>query len=451
MSPYENLTECRYITDKPSALIHQIINNNFMNNTISDYPLIIVGAGAAGLGASEFATEQQIEHIVLEASHRIGGRGLTEKLAGDIPIDLGCHWMHCARFNPYVKWADKLGFYYEKNLISDRDTMFFDGKWLNHNDILEYDTYTEQCAKSISSAYEKNKVTSIFDAVNSASKWTQNYFYCLSLGHSNDVDSVSVQDVMEFEETYQDYPVREGFGDLIAAQGKDRPVQLNTEVQKIDWTGNPIKITTNKGMITTDKILLTVSTGVLAADAIEFKPALPENKLEAIHNLQMGNSNYLFFHMDEHAIGDDIGESIHYQKDDVSLNIRIKPFGTPCIFTSTAGRFAWWLEKQGPTAAKDFFTAVLCDVFGAGIKNHLNEFKSSAWGFDPWIRGAYASQQPGYQDLRPVLAEPLNETLFFAGEATSSNFMNTAHGAYLSGKQAIGLAFPTNIKIKREN
>ena len=422
-----------------------------MNNTTSDYPLVIIGAGAAGLGASELAAEQQIEHVILEASHRIGGRGLTEKLAGDIPIDLGCHWMHCARLNPYVKWADKLGFHYEKNLISDRDAMFFDGNWLNHSDILEYEAYTEQCSKNIKITYEKNKTISIFDAVDSDSKWAQNYFYWLSLVHSNDVDTVSVQDVMEFEETYQDYPVREGFGDLIAAQGKGRPVQLNTEVQKIDWTSNPIKITTNKGIITTDKILLTVSTGVLAADAIEFKPALPANKLEAVHNLQMGNSNYLFFHMNEHAIGEDLGESIHYQKDDISLNIRIKPFGTPCIFTSTAGRFAWWLEKQGPEAAKDFFTTVLGEVFGAEFKRHLNEFKSSAWGFDPWIRGAYASHQPGYKDLRPVLAEPLNDALFFAGEATSNNFMNTAHGAYLSGKQAIRSAFPITIDIKSKN
>ncbi len=40
----------------------------------SYYPLVIIGAGAAGLGASEKASAAGIEHVVLEASHRTGGR-----------------------------------------------------------------------------------------------------------------------------------------------------------------------------------------------------------------------------------------------------------------------------------------------------------------------------------------------------------------------------------------
>ena len=48
----------------------------------SDYPLVIIGAGAAGLGASEQASALGVEHLVLEASHRTGGRGLTEYLEG---------------------------------------------------------------------------------------------------------------------------------------------------------------------------------------------------------------------------------------------------------------------------------------------------------------------------------------------------------------------------------
>ena len=408
-----------------------------MNSKNADYPLIIIGAGAAGLGASEQATSQGIHHIILEASHRIGGRGLTEQLAGNIPVDLGCHWMHSARLNPYVNWADTLGFHYEKNLISDKDAMYFNGHWLRATDTAEYEAYTEECAQNIHKAYNKDKSTAIVDAINVDSKWAQNFSYWQSLIHSNDIDEVSIQDVVEFEETYQDYPVKEGFGTLIATQGKNCPVQLNTEVLEINWTKNPVKVVTNKGDITAGKVIITVSTGVLAANTITFYPTLPAHKQEAINNLTMGNSNYLFFHIDNDAIDDDIGEDIHYEKDDLSFNIRIKPFGTPCIFTSTAGRFAWWLEKQGPEASKDLFITALTDVFGSNIKYHLHEFKSSAWGFDPWIRGAYASQKPGYKDLRPILAESLNGALYFAGEATSSNFLNTAHGAYISGKQAV--------------
>ncbi len=40
---------------------------NTMNNSISDYTLVIIGAGAAGLGASEHATSLGIENVVVEA------------------------------------------------------------------------------------------------------------------------------------------------------------------------------------------------------------------------------------------------------------------------------------------------------------------------------------------------------------------------------------------------
>jgi monoamine oxidase len=37
-----------------------------------------------------------------------------------------------------------------------------------------------------------------------------------------------------------------------------------------------------------------------------------------------------------------------------------------------------------------------------------------------------------------VLAAPVDGRLFFAGEATSSNFFSTAHGARDSGERAAG-------------
>jgi monoamine oxidase len=77
------------------------------------------------------------------------------------------------------------------------------------------------------------------------------------------------------------------------------------------------------------------------------------------------------------------------------------------------------------------------DIFGGDIRKGLRQFKVSAWGSDPWIRGAYSSQKPGYTGMRKVLASPHNESLYFAGEATSEDFFNTAHGAYLSGKRAV--------------
>ncbi len=40
---------------------------------------------------------------------------------------------------------------------------------------------------------------------------------------------------------------------------------------------------------------------------------------------------------------------------------------------------------------------------------------------------------PGHSGDRATLAAPVEDRLFFAGEATSPNFFSTAHGAFGSG------------------
>ena len=408
-----------------------------MKSRTSDYPLIIIGAGAAGLGASSFASGQGIEHIVLEASHRTGGRGLTELLEGSIPVDLGCHWMHCASINPYVGWADHFGFSYETR--SAPYAMHFNGNWLSTQQQQEYETFCTDNDIAIRQAYRDKPESSALETItDQESPWTAYYCYWMSLMHSNDVDQVGIVDVIDFRETGEDWPLKQGYGALIARQGEAAPVRLNNQVLSIAWGSSPVRVTTNHGVLTADRVVVTVSTGVLGASAIEFVPQLPQARVDAIHALPLGNSNYQFFSFDEDTFDHDVPQNIHYHDGEVSMALRVRPFGMPFLFTSTGGRFAWWLEKQGPAASEDFLIEALIRIFGSGIKSGLREFKVSAWGYDPWIRGAYSSTVPGHLNVRQTLAEPLDEKLFFAGEATSLDFLNTAHGAWLSGQRAVG-------------
>ena len=55
------------------------------------------------------------------------------------------------------------------------------------------------------------------------------------------------------------------------------------------------------------------------------------------------------------------------------------------------------------------------------------------WGADPFSRGSYSYALPGKADCRAALAAPIENRLFFAGEACSVNFYSTAHGAYFTG------------------
>jgi monoamine oxidase len=59
------------------------------------------------------------------------------------------------------------------------------------------------------------------------------------------------------------------------------------------------------------------------------------------------------------------------------------------------------------------------------------------WSRDPFARGAYSYVAVGGGDARAGLAAPLDDTLFFAGEATSSDGQGgTVNGALETGERA---------------
>jgi monoamine oxidase len=62
--------------------------------------------------------------------------------------------------------------------------------------------------------------------------------------------------------------------------------------------------------------------------------------------------------------------------------------------------------------------------------------RTHRWGADPFARGSYSYALPGKADGRAVLAAPIDDRIFFAGEACSPNDFSTAHGAYQSGLAA---------------
>ena len=55
--------------------------------------VLIIGAGAAGLGAASEAIKQGLTVKVIEARDRLGGRVNTENL-GSHWVDMGASWIH---------------------------------------------------------------------------------------------------------------------------------------------------------------------------------------------------------------------------------------------------------------------------------------------------------------------------------------------------------------------
>jgi monoamine oxidase len=114
----------------------------------------------------------------------------------------------------------------------------------------------------------------------------------------------------------------------------------------------------------------------------------------------------------------------------------IRPFGRPQIEAYFGGDLAAELEKGGEAAFFDFAAGELAETFGKDFASRIGPIGMHPWKADPYARGSYSYALPGRADCRAKLAEPVDDRLFFAGEACSRNDFSTAHGAYLTGLDA---------------
>lgn len=400
----------------------------------SEVDLVIVGAGSAGLSAAKAATENGLSFVVLEASHRIGGRAYTEEIAPGMPFDLGCHWMHSASLNPFVAIADRLGFHYRRD-AGWYSRIFADTDWVSEETRREILARGEANEAALAAAAARGEDRAVADVVDLDGRWAALQAYWFTLGTSHDMDEVSTIDAVAYNDTEENWPLREGYGALIARWAADVPVTLNAAVHRIRWSRAGVEAETAKGTVRGRRLLITVSTNVLANDRIVFDPPLPAWKRAAVEALPLGVHNRIGIALACDPFGPEAPRSVTVmQGDEVPMSILLRPFGFDYVVGVTGGRFGAWLERAGQAASVDYLTERLVKAFGAKIRDALLPRSIvTAWRGDSWTLGSYSAATPGNGHQRGELARPVDDILFFAGEAASPDFFATCHGAYLSG------------------
>lgn len=399
--------------------------------------IVIVGAGAAGLTAARELQRLEQDFLLLEASHRIGGRAYTEVLAPNIPFDLGAHWIMEPSKNPLMRLAeldqlrlDKDGKHYTAGRY------FEDGEWLPKDSDRELGAYWDNQFEAMAQAIKGHQDTSVLDAIDNDDRWAK-YFHALyAKDITRDVDQASVKDALAFVHEEDDLAVAGGLGTLMVRYSEGVPVVLNSAVRSVDYTGSLLKLDTAKGRIHADKVILTVSNGVLSSHGIEFKPTLPDWKLDAIEGLPLGSHTRVALMFDKSVLRELPAYFTVNTFDDGPIHFRNQPFGHDYIEIVTGGRIAEWMEKSGERATVEFVLAKLRDVLGRKAVPYPMHHIVSAWNEDSWVKGAYSCAQPGAADQRLILAQPIDDRIYFAGEATSSSAYASVHGACISGRDA---------------
>jgi monoamine oxidase len=411
----------------------------------SEVDVAVVGAGAAGIGAARRLGEAAtVSAVVLEARERVGGRVHTVAPAG-FPLDRGAEWLHSADRNPLSPIARRLGFSVHQRppewttrLRRSGETTEAEADWIAAREVQ---------ARARRKAATEPADRPLASLLVSGGRWNALLDATSSWGNGAELDRVSVKDYVRYEDSGVNWRLREGYGRLFETLAEGQPVALGTGVRRIDHRGRAIKLETTRGTVAAARVIVTVPTSILAAEALRFDPPLPD-KAAAASGLPLGVDDKLFISLAGRLPGIDhdaylVGSTTSRE----TMSYQVRPFDRPAIYCFFGGRWATALEREGEAAMFSFAAGELARLFGNDIRRQLAPLASTAWLADPWARGSYSYALPGHADDRKMLAAPVDQRLFFAGEACSPNFFSTAHGAYLTGVAAAEAALASLRKV----
>ena len=403
-----------------------------MTQTRADVDIVVIGAGAAGLAAGAALHRADASFVVIEARDRLGGRGWTLQ-AGGHAIDMGCGWLHSAEDNPFADVAARAG------VELDRSTAPWQKPaWTDNFPLDEQRSYREAWAafydrleKGVAARADRPAS----DFLQPGCRWNGMIDAGSTFINGVELSGLSTVDYDRYVDTGVNWRAPVGFGALIATLGANLAVKTGCAATLIDHAGTTTRVHTTQGAINARALIVTLPTNLIADGSLRFSPDLPD-KIEAAANLPLGLADKLFLAV-EGADDLPVDGRLYGARDRVDIaSYHLRPFGRPLIECYFGGAFARELEKAGEAAFADYAIGQLVGALGAGFRKRLTPLACSRWGLDPFARGSYSHARVGRSDARATLAAPVDDRVFFAGEACSRHDFSTAHGAFRAGEIA---------------
>jgi monoamine oxidase len=403
--------------------------------------VIVIGGGIAGLSAARELTRQGVSVTLLEAKSRWGGRIYTA--LGSTPIELGAEFVH-GRDPKLIELISEAGLTTQK--VPGEIEVFENG---SRHKVEFWDK-----VDSVFSRIDPHRPDAPFEEIlatqeldGRARSWTRGYVEGFNAADSRRISAHSILRLTysskQIDGAWQ-ARVDQGYGTLILflvyeAKAAGTNLLLDTSVERIDWRHGKVEVSASQGArsikLEADAAILTLPLGVWKAGTVSFHPALG-SKVDAIQQLEFGNVVKLIFEFRERWWGKPLG----------FLHAFDEPFPTwwqnsDTMLTAWAGGpkadKLLSLKKEQLISEALGSLGVMMSEQTALLRKMLVNCHYQNWAADPEIRGAYSYIPVNGLDLPKLLAEPIEQTLFFAGEATICDAQTgTTFGALESGVRA---------------
>lgn len=445
------------------------------------YDAVIVGAGWAGLGAAKSLKESGLENIlILEARDRIGGRShtITDFYPdSDDPVELGSEFL-------YTRWSNDIVDIFDRGSIRHavfRDsyaTFTSDGRLgsmerlqlyssLFLHGFLEYasskNKATDLDYDTLLNEYKENEETlDSFDEQYLDFEHAQ-----ISLEFAADTSQLSMRETVDWlrlgcMENWMGISSVEGGGydkaiKNLASEIADN-VQLESVITAVDYfrDGAVVTYSGKDGSVTqarTSTVLVAAPLGVLKTNSIRFTPPLPAKKKDAIESMGVGALDKVIMYWDDQTMASapNFSSSWDSYMDSDWLGLVTPETQTSEIWTTflnnrpytgkytltgwIAGMEALAMEELSDESILEVVMSNLRTVFASDVLPPTR-YVMSRWSQDEFAKGAYSFPRVGqsFAETAAIIGEPVGDTLFFAGEHTSTYWSGTTTGAYETGR-----------------
>ena len=279
-----------------------------------------------------------------------------------------------------------------------------------------------------------------------------------------DLADISKASILSVKKEWEDidkkqYRIKGGYIQLIdhlvkSCRQLNTDFYFNTCVNKIDHEeGNVTAHTIDNKKFHADKLIITVSAGVLQSGTIQFKPALTDHAI-AIQGLGFGGVIKFLLEF----------KTNFWKEFDEETGFLLTDEEIPTWWTQLPAEnnlLTGWLG--GPNATKKIFepdssllqTALLSlsSIFRippSMLQEELTNYKIINWLSYPYIKGGYSYNTLNSEKAKEILASPVNNTIFFAGEAISkSESQGTVESALQSGHDTAKLLIGHYKSVKK--
>lgn len=437
-----------------AALLGTVINSACATNkpnlaaSAAKKRILVIGAGLAGLTATNELKNQGHDLVVVEARDRIGGRLWTSTQWEDAPVDLGASWIHGVDGNPLTQLAAQID---AELILSSYDlavTYAASGSPLSEQAEARLEQFYTKVEDALADAQETDEdqsveavVAAAFAQDNLSNEDQQLLNFILNstieqeyAGSTGELSAHWYDDAEAF--SGDDAFFADGYRLLVEHLSQDVEIELSQTVQEIDWSESQVRVRTDKGDHLADHVIVTLPLGVLKSGNVKFTPALPAANQGAIEELEVGVLNKCYLRFAEAFWPTDVDwlEYVSQQPGEWSEWVSLmRTHNLPVLLGFNAADQGRTIEAWTDEEIVDSAMHTLRTIFGNAIPEPL-DYQITRWASDPYAFGSYSFNPVGYTPaLREALATPLEQKVFFAGEATERDHFATAHGAYLSG------------------